>query len=254
MTTPATDLTPGTALPASPFVPATGRPLPNHLQLPEKDETVASNFQEHPQSALLTATILPVLERRHPDGNFAIGQDSFIYWEHTDPPQQGSKAPDWFYIPHVPRLLDGTFRRSYVMWQEHVSPLIVIEYVSGDGSEERDQTPYTGKFWIYEQRIRAAYYAIYEVKPGRVTAYCLTAGKYELVPANERGHYPILPMGVELGIWNGRFQFFDLPWLRWWDEQGNLLLTADEKLEQERLRAERLAKHLRELGIDPDKI
>lgn len=44
----------------------------------------------------------------------------------------------------------------------------------------------------------------------------------------------------------------ELPWLRWWDSQGNLLLTGEERAEQERQRADRLAEQLRSLGIEPD--
>ncbi|WP_026087708.1 Uma2 family endonuclease, partial [Chlorogloeopsis fritschii] len=76
-----------------------------------------------------------------------------IYWRLTDPPEKGAEAPDWFYVPNVPPLLDGQTRRSYVLWREYIAPLIVLEFVSGDGSEERDKTPWTGKFWIYEQVI-----------------------------------------------------------------------------------------------------
>ena len=46
-------------------------------------------------------------------------------------------------------------------------PVLMIEFVSGDGREERDTTPNSGKFWVYERGIRAAYYAIYEFAPGR---------------------------------------------------------------------------------------
>ncbi|MFM7882783.1 MAG: Uma2 family endonuclease, partial [Microcystis panniformis] len=51
-------------------------------------------------------------------------------------------------------------------------------------------------------------------------------------------------------------QFF--PWLRWWDGEGNLLLTSQEstqqerqRAKQERQRADRLAEQLRALGIEP---
>ena len=45
-----------------------------------------------------------------------------------------------------------------------------------------------------------------------------------------------------------------LPWLRWWDDVGNLLLTGEERAEQEKQRAERMAAKLRELGIDPETV
>jgi hypothetical protein len=73
-------------------------------------------------------------------------------------------------------------------------------------------------------------------------------------------------MGVELGIWQGHYLNLELPWLRWWDAQGNLLLNGQEKaalaetqteqaetqLQQERQRAERLAALLRAQGVEPD--
>ncbi|MDZ7960946.1 MAG: Uma2 family endonuclease [Aulosira sp. DedQUE10] len=220
-------------------------PFPDHTQLPESDGTFVfaeraggKNWQEHPQSILLTDSITPILKQLHPEGEYCIGQDLDIYWRLTDPPEQGAVAPDWFYVGNVPPLLDGLTRRSYVLWQEFIAPLIALEFVSGDGSEERDQTPWKGKFWVYEQVIHPAFYGIYEVNQASVEVYHLIEGKYRLLPANERGHYPIHPLGVELGIWQGEYQNIELPWLRWWDLQGNLLLTGDEKAEQERQRAE----------------
>ncbi|QIR40673.1 Uma2 family endonuclease [Tolypothrix sp. PCC 7910] len=220
-------------------------PFPDHTQLPESDGTFVKNFQEHPQSSLLTDSIKPILQKRHPDGQYCIGQDSGIYWRMTDPPEKGAEAPDWFYVPNVPPLLDGQIRRSYVLWREFIAPLIALEFVSGDGNEERDKTPWKGKFWIYEQVIHPSFYGIYEVNKASVEVYELIGGQYQLMSPNERGHYPITPLGVELGIWQGQYQNAELPWLRWWDEQGNLLLTGEE-------RADRLAAQLRALGVDPE--
>ncbi|MDY6941041.1 MAG: Uma2 family endonuclease [Cyanobacteriota bacterium] len=240
--------------------------LPDHTQLPESDGTFVKNFQEHPQSLLLTDSISSTLQQLHPDAQYAIGQDSGIYWRLTDPPQRGAEAPDWFYVPNVPPTLDGQMRRSYVLWQEIVAPLIVLEFVSGNGSEERDRTPYEGKFWVYERAIRVPFYGIYEVTKASVEMYHLLNGGYSLLPANERGHYPIPSMGVELGIWQGTYKNVELPWLRWWDSQGNLLLTGEERAERESQRAEResqraeeierentrLREQLKALGVDPD--
>jgi Uma2 family endonuclease len=161
-------------------------------------------------------------------------------------------------------MLNNQVRRSYVLWQEYVAPLIVVEFVSGDGSEERDTTPppppeqqgewKVGKFWVYERAIRAPFYGIYEEKKAIVEVYQLINGRYQLLPANERGHYPIGPIGVELGIWRGQYQNMELNWLRWWDSEGNLLLTGNERAEIERQRAERLAERLRQMGINPDEV
>jgi len=203
--------------------------LPDHTQLPAEDGTFVKNFQEHPQSILLTDSINPLFAKRHLDGQYAIGQDCGIYWRLTNPPEKGAEAPDWFYVPNVPPTLEGKMRRSYVLWKEPTPPMIVIEFVSGNGEDERDRTPITGKFWVYEQVIRPLYYAIYEVERARVELYHWDNGQYHLVNPNTRGHYPIRPLGVELGIWPGKYQNVELPWLRWWDDEGHLLPTGAER-------------------------
>ena len=99
-------------------------------------------------------------------------------------------------------------------------------------------------------------------------------GSIQPLSANERGHYPINRMNVELGVWRGTYlSQTEQPWLRWWDREGNLLLTGKERAaiarqraEQERQRAEQerqkrqqLAAQLKALtpdqlqalGIDP---
>ncbi|MFW5666791.1 MAG: Uma2 family endonuclease [Coleofasciculus sp.] len=235
-------------------VPSPNPTLPNHTQLPESDSSFVENFQEHPQSILLTDSIEPVLQERHPNGRYCIGQDCGIYWRMTEPPERGAQAPDWFYVPNVPPTLNGQIRRSYVLWQELIPPFIVLEFASGNGAEERDRTPLfleeggmqkPGKFWIYEQVIRPAFYGIYEVSRASIEVYHLIEGQYQLMTTNERGHYAIAPLGVELGIWQGQYQNVELPWLRWWDDQGNLLLTGRE-------RSQRLAAQLRAAGIEPE--
>jgi Uma2 family endonuclease len=266
------------------IITATGLPpaFPDHTQLPDEDGTFVKNFQEHPQSIILTDSIGPVVERLHPDGQYAIGQDCGIYWRETDPPERGAEAPDWFYVPNVPATLDG-FRRSYVLWREHMAPFIALEFASGNGEEERDRTPLSvaadgtttkpGKFWVYERIIRIPYYGIYEMRTGNLEVYHLIDFVYRRMEPNERGHYPIPVLDVELGLWQGSYQNQELLWLRWWDSQGNLLLTGSEQVEIERARTEQereraeqereraeqaerkvtqLADRLRAMGIDPD--
>lgn len=239
-----------------PTMTATSSPFswPDHTQLPETDDTFVKTFQEHPQSVLLTDAILPTLQRLYPDGQFCIGQDSGIYWRMTDPPERGADAPDWFFVPNVPPTLDGQFRRSYVLWQEIIPPLLVLEFVSGDGREERDRTPWRGKFWVYEQAIRPAFYGIYEVQTPSLEMWHFVENHFEPLSPNARGHYPIPAMGAELGLWQGSYFNLELPWLRWWDLEGHLLLTGNERADQSQQRADRLAEQLRALGVDPDAV
>ena len=134
-----------------------------------------------------------------------------------------------------------------MLWREYIAPLIAIELASGDGTAERDRTPLSrtagetrkpGKFWVYEQIAHISYYAIFVIKTGELEVYNLVNTRYRRLTPNERGHYPIEPLGVELGVWQGSYQNQTQRWLRWWDSEGNLLLTGSERAELEQHRAE----------------
>jgi len=228
------------------------------------------NFDEHPQSILLTEGAWDMLQSIHPDGKFLIGQDSGIYYRVERPIETSHcVAPDWYYVPGVPQANDrGRNRKSYLMWEHQRSPLIVVEYTSNGGAEERDATPETGKFWIYEQILKPTYYAIFVPDPAQVEVYHLTATGFEPVRPNEAGRYPVPPMRMELGLWRGNVLGVEQEWLRWWTPNGELIPTGKEFGEQERRRAdeegrradaatseaERLRAKLRAAGLDPDAI
>ena len=122
------------------------------------------------------------------------------------------------------------------MWREMVAPLVLLEFVSGDGSEERDTTPETGKFWVYERVIRPAFYGIFEALQNRIEMYRHVEDHFVRMEPNLHGRYPIPQLGLELGLTYGSFLNMTLPWMRWWDADGKMLLIGHELAEQEKQR------------------
>src|SRR3954462_1580463 len=84
--------------------------LPDHKGLPESDGSAMPNMQQPPQTEMLNQCLGPVLNEIHPDGQYCVAGDCFIYFKHTQPPLAGCKAPDWFYVPGVPPMLEGEIR------------------------------------------------------------------------------------------------------------------------------------------------
>lgn len=215
---------------------------------------------------MLSETLRPRLRELYGE-QFSIGCDSGIYWKHTEPVLDGCKAPDWFLVPGVSPMLNGQIRRSYVLWKEGVRPLIVIEYVSGDGSEERDTTPEKGKKWVYENPIGATYYVIFDPQKAEIEAYELVRRQFQLIKPTTAGRVPIPDLRIELGIWEGKFHDMEGAWLRPWDAHtGQMMSLAEERaesaeaaldetrglLDEQTERTQKLAAKLREMGIDPD--
>ncbi len=166
------------------------------------------------------------------------------------------KAPDWVYVPSVLPAEAGEVRRSYTPNAEGEVPAVVMEFLSDtDGSEYSIKPTYPyGKWRFYERILQVPVYVIFEPKSGALEVYRLVSGQYELQDADANGRFWIESMGLFLGVWEGEKSQRRGYWLRWWDENDNLLLWGTEKVEQEQQRADRLAAYLRSQGIDPDAV
>ena len=96
-----------------------------------------------------------------------------------------------------------------------------------------------GKFFYYEQILQIPNYGIFEPDRGVLELYRLNAEKkYQLEAANAQGLFWIPEMELFLGVWQGQRENRNSHWLRWWDEQGNLLLWGTERVAQEQQRTE----------------
>lgn len=212
----------------------------------------------HLQSMFLSETLRPVLQRLHPDGQYLMGgRDCKLIWNPAAESGQRahiSLSPGWFYIPQIPPRLNDK-ASSYALWKGGLYPLIVLELATGDGTREHDRTPMRGKCWIYEQMLQVRYYGIYQLAAEHLEMYHLVEGNYVPLSPNERNRYSLQEPGVELGIWQGYYRNAKRHWLRWWAIEGDMLLTGPERadqerhlVEQEQVRAERLAALLRSLS------
>jgi hypothetical protein len=163
------------------------------------------------------------------------------------------KAPDWAYVSsiHVGR---EEVKRSYTPQLQGDMPIIVMEFISDtDGTEYSIKPTYPpGKWYFYERILKVPNYVIFEPDTGTLEVYQLNSvGQYILRSPDENQRYWIAQMNLSLGVWKGTRENRTGNWLRWWDEQGQLLLWGSEVAERERQRAERLAAQLRAAGIEP---
>ncbi len=194
-----------------------------------------------------------------------IGADINLYYDlhHLN----WYKRPDWFAVIGVSRLYEGReLRNSYVMWQELVSPFVVVELLS-PGTEDEDlgrTIPQPGKpptkWQVYEQILRVPYYIVFSRYTNQLQAFRLVGGQYESVEVGEEGLL-IPQLELRLSVWQGSYENIERLWLRWFTASGELILTPSEeaaaaqaRVTQAEQRAERLAAKLRELNIDPDEL
>jgi Uma2 family endonuclease len=171
------------------------------------------------------------------------------------------KAPDWAYVPNI-RVSREEVKRSYTPQLQGDIPVIVMEFISDtDGAEYSIKPTYPpGKWFYYERILKVPNYIIFEPDTGNLEVYRLdNAERYLLQAPEENNRYWIAEMNLFLGFWQGTRENRTGYWLRWWDEQGHLLLWGSEladlerqRAEQERQRSEKLAAQLRAAGIEPE--
>jgi Uma2 family endonuclease len=238
----------------------TWEPLPHDFVLP--DDPV-ENIQQPPLAAALTDA-LGANGRIQPEMLFG---SNFGLVATVNRATQ-VKAPDWVYVPRVHPVAPGVIRRSYTPYLEGDPVAIVMAFLSNEDYGElsvRNTPPY-GKLYLYEQVFQVPTYVTYDPYGPDLHVRQLQNGRYTLASADAQGRFWIPELQLNLGLWQGERLGRTIPWLRWWDATGNLLLWSSEQADLERQRAEAerqraeaerqradvLAAKLRELGLDPD--
>ena len=273
-------------------IPSEYRQLPTAEDLPDSDETPVDNeLQNHIPNVLLNLLMWIWRDRQ----DWFFGVDMCYYYEANiqEPKKSKSIVPDGFLAIGVPQLKSEGGRLSYVLWQEQVKPIMVLEVISKEYNGEYDL-----KLRQY-QELGIIYYVIYNSLSGRrglykrhesLEVYKLINGEYELLPSvtllsesgksesgkSESGKVVWIPE-INLGIGCERriLGNWERDWLYWYDRNCVRYPTAEERAQQaevaqqqaesarqqaeaiamqERNDKEKLAAHLRSLGINPDEI
>lgn len=260
------------------------------------------------QPQLLTLTCS---SRHYPPQQMFTGSDLNLYYDVRHP--LWYKRPDWFLAVGVPRLYDEVdLRLSYVLWQEGISPLVVVEFLSpgtakedlgenvavavedegrssidelgsalsdeedaeSNGNGQVKETP-PKKWEVYERILRVPYYIVFSRYTNHVRFFQLVGGHYQEQELPGQPKVWISELELGLGLWQGEYQGIERLWLRWYDAEGNWVLTeteqerqekelaerraegaerraeeAEQRAEEAEQRAEELAQRLRDLGVD----
>ncbi len=219
------------------------------------DEPEMESTQHYQQLALLVSHLEWYWRERD---DFFIGANLTVYYTHEQLRRREFRGPDFFLVLGTTR----EPRNSWVVWEEEGRyPDLIVELLS-DSTAHVDRTD---KKSLYQNIFRTPEYFWFSPITGEFAGFRLIEGRYEVIPADERGWRWSGKLGLYLGVEGG--------WLRYFESSGARVLgpaeaalhereraeqarreaeQARQEAEQERRRAERLAQRLRDLGIDLD--
>lgn len=236
-----------------------------------EDDTPVDNLPSEKQQRLLIEPLYSSWSGPGPGRKFLAAANVGIFYSVRQPAivpdmflsLDVEVAPDWWKKQH----------RSYFVWEFGKMPELVLEIVSNtEGGEDGEKKQSYARMGI-------VYYVIYDplrqIMPETLTVYRLQEFTYE---KQSVARFPVLKLG--LVQWEGEFEGKQDRWLRWTDEQGQIIPTGKERaeaerqraeaerqraeqerkekemllqqLERERQRAARLAERLRQLGYDSE--
>ncbi len=139
------------------------------------------------------------------------------------------KAPDWMYIAPVEPV--NRIRRSYTPHREGAVPPLVMEFLSESDCGEYSirSSNGLGKWYFYERIIKIPTYVIFDPASGELEVFDLKNGAYVRQEADSNGRCFMEALNLRIGVWQGTREFYEGFWLRWWTDQGDMLLWPEEQ-------------------------
>ncbi|HBL12058.1 MAG TPA: hypothetical protein DD379_11735 [Cyanobacteria bacterium UBA11162] len=158
-----------------------------------------------------------------------VGGNMFIYYSSQQARNRDFRGPDFFVVLGV----DGTTdRQGWVVWEENGRyPDVIVELLSPSTAEVD-----TGaKKDLYEQTFRTPNYYVFDpFDPNSLRGWRLDLerGYVEVIP-NEQGWLWCQRLGLWLGTWEGTVEEKPGVWLRFYDQQGNLIPLPEEAAQEQ---------------------
>jgi Uma2 family endonuclease len=196
---------------------------------PTSNGRVVPESQFH--KLLMTSLWLTLREFFRPQENIFVGGDMLLFYERGN--RRRHVAPDIFVVKGVP----GHVRQNYLLWQEGVSPQVVIE-VTSKTTRREDQTT---KLALYRDVLRVKEYFLFDMYEDwlfpSLQGYRLWRGRYRPIepvhsrlPSREAGLH-LERNGIDLRLWNPATG-------RWLPTQAETLAQAQAEAASAQARAE----------------
>ena len=188
----------------------------------------------HLQQMMLLIKCLDWLWRDRQDF-FAAGNLTIYYSPHQKKSEK-FRGPDFFVVLGTERKP----RKSWVVWEEEGKyPNIIIEILSPKTAKcDRGL-----KKQIYQDTFRTPDYFWFDPDTLEFQGFQLIQGQYQELQPNQKGYLWSQQLGLYLGIHNSQLRFFT--------NQGELVLTPEEVAERGQERVALLEQRLRDIGVEP---
>jgi len=191
------------------------------------------------------------LQQAYLDRNdFFTSGNMFIYYSSEQARNRDFRGPDFFAVLNV----DGTTeRQGWVVWEEGGRyPDVIVELMSPSTAAMDTGT----KKDIYERIFRTPDYFVFNpFDPNSLQGWHLDASQqYQPLVGNEQGWLWCQTLGLWLGTWQGTIDRETAVWLRFYDQEGNLVPLPEEAAQQQGLKQGTLRQLLRILSTRFDQI
>lgn len=198
--------------------------------------------------------------------DFFAGGNMFIYYSLNQVKNKDFKGPDFFVVLNT--TYDPT-RKAWVSWNENGRYPDVIVELTSPSTANIDKTE---KKELYQNVFRTREYYIFDpFDANSLKGWHLDNNLvYEEISPNDQGWLWCESLNLWLGVWQGEIERFTNDWLRFYHQNGDLVLLPKEAAQQEAIKAqnqaqierqnaiiaqqklELLATRLRELGENPE--